>query len=69
MVVVKWGLEAILPTVTSVMPFTDVVKEVKVNKTAAMGLTWLHSMIQIKYLVLYQPRNLKDKIRVKVSPS
>lgn len=69
MVVVKWGLEAILPTVTSAMPFTDVVKKVKVNKTDAIGLTWLHSMIQIKYLVLYQPRNLKDKIRVKVSPS
>lgn len=40
-VVVKRALEAILPTVTSVMPLvtTAVITEVTVNKRAALGLT------------------------------
>lgn len=39
-VVVKRALEAILPTVTSVMPLvtTAVITEVTVNKRAALGL-------------------------------
>lgn len=41
MFVVKRALEAILPTVTSVMPLvtTAVITEVTVNKRAALGLT------------------------------